>query len=168
MSGIHGSMRSVFSVDLQLIQGLIQEVKVSCPFVLTHAILCGNRSNCCWLISEDIQDLLVVQLFLLICLFDLLSNRMRSKIEHSVTPVFLDGSSIVGDLIDCFLCDRFAQMLLEVIVIHNTSYLLIIFCKLLRAHTKPEIRVRLNPVWQVSLQSLDLRRHICGQVLILP
>lgn len=58
-------------------------------------------------------------------------------------------------------------MLFEVVVIHNTSYLLIVFCKLLRAHTKPEIWVCLNPVWQVSLQGLDLRRHISRQVLIL-
>jgi len=78
--------------------------------------------------------------------------------ENTIPPVLLIFM-LVLQLVHSFLRNRLAQILLQIVIIHNTCNLLVFPSKLLRSRAKPKIRIILYMLWQITLKLLHFLCH---------
>lgn len=81
--------------------------------------------------------------------------------EHLVPPILL-WLVLRTQLIHCFLSNRFAKILLQIVVVEDLSNFLRVFRKVLRTRSKSEIWIGLDPVRQVTFQCVDVLSNLMG------
>lgn len=150
MRAIHSPAR-VLAASITAIKRLSQEFKVLLFWKLDRGT--GGQSHGSngrlLLRFHHFMNLLWLHFLLQFCFLDLLRHGLRSQMEHSIAPVLL-VFILLCKLVHGLLGNRFAEVVLKIVVVHNTGYFLVFLGELGRGRTKSEVRIVLDEIGQIA------------------
>ena len=164
---VHNSSAGIFDGNfwlwIGLNEALVQKIGVRLSLCRGHRrrLIPRNHNRpkpCQGPLIGHLASVTALELTLQISLLHLLRHGLRAQVKHLVPPIPL-RLVLGGQLVHRPLRNRLAQVLLQVVVVEYARKLLVVFRETGRTCPEAKIWIRLDPVWQVALERLEVLRH---------